>query len=168
MGIKYNKVKFVLAFLVLIVMSCTNNQRLEKQIKEMIGRKITYPTQKLPNNRFLIVHYVDSVGCTSCKLRLQNWVMLQDRANELQADVGILFISHPYVYGEIANMLNENTRQYIKVIKDEKNNWKTINELPENELLNTFLVERQKGILVVGNPALNTHIEELILKKIIE
>lgn len=64
----------------------TKEQQISRLIHEWEGRTIVYPADmtfnvlgkdsagySFPQNEYTIMTYVDSVGCTSCKLQLPTW-----------------------------------------------------------------------------------------------
>lgn len=51
------------------------------------------------------MHYVDSLGCTSCKLRIDDWVNIIDKVHSEKKDVKIIFVAHPKVFPDVREML---------------------------------------------------------------
>lgn len=67
----------------------TKEQQISRLIHEWEGRTIVYPADmtfsvlgkdsagySFPQNEYTIMTYVDSVGCTGCKLQLPTWKRL--------------------------------------------------------------------------------------------
>ena len=52
----------------------------------------------------------------------------------------------------------------VQILEDVDNDWRKRNQLPTSELLNTFLIDKKRRILLVGNPAINSKIEDLMVK----
>lgn len=78
---------FVLGCLLFLI-SCqqTEKEKLEELVKNWNGKEVQFPTNlsftlygktpvdfKIPASDYKIVTYVDSLGCSSCKLQLPKW-----------------------------------------------------------------------------------------------
>ena len=61
-------------------------------------------------------------------------------------------------------MLEPLKNKNVQILEDVDNDWRKRNQLPTSELLNTFLIDKKRRILLVGNPAINSKIEDLMVK----
>ena len=51
--------------------------------------------KEIPKSDYTIITYVDSIGCTSCKLKLQNWLLLERKLRSItNKRVSCLFVIH--------------------------------------------------------------------------
>ena len=72
--------------LLMLLPSCkqTQSEKLEKLLREWTGKEIVFPNNpsftiygeqeadfKIPTDGYKVVHYLDSIGCISCKLNLE-------------------------------------------------------------------------------------------------
>ena len=101
-------VNFFLLSIILISFSCQSNEKREinKTIDVWMGKKVMIPRDipftvmgkdtscpDLFNKTYKILLYVDSEGCTSCKLRLSDWKkMIFETDNLIPDQVSFLFI----------------------------------------------------------------------------
>lgn len=74
-------------------------------MKEWNNKEIVYPnkmqftilgvdTSFLSQSEYRIITYVDSVGCTNCKLRLEQWKKFINQLDTV-GNVPVLFFLHP-------------------------------------------------------------------------
>ena len=90
----------------LVVVSCeeSEKERLNRLVKEWEGKEILFPTNStftiqgkdtvdfdFKDADYKIVTYIDSIGCTSCKLQLHNWKKLMERVESL-SDKTVAFV----------------------------------------------------------------------------
>ena len=108
--------KTVLLYILLITafFSCNNEQKKkEKQILQLVnewqGKQIVFPENavftryltdttdfQIPQSEYKVLVYVDSTGCTSCKLKLNKWKKLIEYTDSVtQKKVPYLFFIHP-------------------------------------------------------------------------
>lgn len=143
----------------ILFLSCTNNNNIKEDIKTIMGRELIYPSGFAPNRQYLVISYVDSDGCTSCKLRVHQWVSFIEDFKKAGIDIGIVFISHPYIYSDICKIIGNVDNSNISVVNDCDENWIERNNLPKGEIFHTFLVDNKKRVMVVGNPTMNDEIK---------
>lgn len=146
--------------------SVQHRQELLRQAWE--GRSIYYPVDSvfesfgedyvrkygLKRTEYAIVTYGDSLCCRSSDtLRLSGW---KDFLRELQARAGgevtCLFFLHPENRGELVSLLREEDFRFPVCI-DEDNVFYKLNRFPEEEQFHTFLVDKDRKVLAIGNPA---------------
>lgn len=163
----------------LVAISCSQSVDEHKDIvNQMSGMQIVFPTDltyQVGNTRidlnpseadFKIIVYIDSAGCTTCKMRMTLW-------NEIISEYKALTSQ----YIELLMILNTHpTEEYFEVIKDREfnqpvcfdpeNSFAAHNSLPDNSKYHSFLLNSNDSIIAIGNPAENPKIRELY-KKII-
>lgn len=154
----------VFFFIALGICSCQNKSSVDDNVKKLMGTTLLIPGEGKQNHDFMVVHYVDSLGCTSCKLRVANWVAFNEKIKDYSIDFGILFIANSSVYNDVFQMLEPLKNKNVQILEDVDNDWRKCNQLPTSELLNTFLIDKKRRILLVGNPAINSKIEDLMVK----
>ncbi len=141
--------------------SCKNDG-LQREIKVLIGKQICLPENISRQSEYAIINYVDTTGCTSCKLRPNQWNSFVENAKKQNIMIDVIFFVHPNVYSDVKAIVDSNCKQ-IKVLMD-NNNWGIKEQaLPQNEMLHTFLIDKNNKIVFVGNPATNGKIEKMML-----
>lgn len=164
------KRKRIKTFLSLLITSCLlaftacQKSKLTEELQKIHGRKIEFPESTLSKEKFSIVHYIDSIGCTSCKLKKEQWKMFYDKMRKKGVAANIVFISHPHIYTDVREILFDVQTDNIVIMNDSTNDWFKKNDIPENELFYTLLVNKDKEIVTVGNPTYNENIAHLMFK----
>ena len=131
----------------------TKEQQISRLIHEWEGRTIVYPAgmtfsvlgkdsagYSFPQNEYTIMTYVDSVGCTSCKLQLPTWKRLISMVDTVAAGkVSFLFVFHPKNKKEISFLLKRDRFLY-PVFIDEKGDFDALNHFPSD--VNLSIIKR--------------------------
>ena len=128
--------------------------------------KNEYPDTTLLDRSFKMIVYIDKEGCTNCKLRsLIPLYMFITEYRDLK-NFGVI---------TILNTKNiDSAKQIIKEINfnatvffDLSNSFKRLNpNIPQEERLQTFLINENKQVLLVGSPIRNSSLKDLYLKQI--
>lgn len=171
---------FLLFFLNLS--SCQENTQ-KKKITEIIkswqGKEIIFPEgliftkygkdtieYNIPVSDYKIMMYVDSIGCTSCKLQLYKWKELIVEIDSLiDGTVPILFFFHPKDLREVSFLLRRDSIN-IPVCIDKQDKINQINHFPSQQEFQCFLLDKQNKVIYVGNPTRNRQIKEMYLSAI--
>ena len=178
--------KTVLLYILLITafFSCDNEQKeKEKQILQLVnewqGKQIVFPENavftryltdttnyQIPQSEYKVLIYVDSIGCTSCKLQLHKWRELIEYTNSVtQNKVPFLFFFHPKDAKEIRYLLKrDGFDRPICIDLDDRLN--KLNKFPADMTFQTFLLDKNNKVAVLGNPVHNTAVKDLYLKQI--
>ena len=172
---------FHIAIVAVFLYSCQNKQKKEitQIVKEWQGKEIVFPEKmiftqfgqdtvpySLSESPYKIVMYVDSVGCTSCKLQLHKWKEFITELDSLtRGSVPVLFIFHPKDKREIFYLLKRDDID-IPVCIDEKDRINAINRFPENQSFQCFLIDKDNKVVYIGNPVHNPRIREMYLARI--
>ena len=178
--------KTVLLYILLITafFSCDNEQKeKEKQILQLVNewqrKQIVFPENavftryltdttdyQIPQSEYKVLIYVDSIGCTSCKLQLHKWKELIKYTNSVtQNKVPFLFFFHPKDAKEIRYLLKRDGFDHpICIDLDDRLN--KLNKFPADMTFQTFLLDKNNKVAVLGNPVHNTAVKDLYLKQI--
>lgn len=110
---------------------------------------------------YKIINYVDSTGCTSCRMKLPLWNEIIDELHSLP-DVSIecLTIVNSSDINDIENLLKRDVYLH-PVAVDSTNIFSQLNELSPRYEYNTFLLDVDNKVLAIGNPVINPKIKEL-------
>ena len=146
-------------------------------VKEWVGKEIRFPDHvpcyvsgrdTLPEfcneefrKEFKILLYVDSLGCSSCRLKLFEWEQLMKEANSLfQGKVGFLLFFQPKNVKEMGYLFLRDRFDY-PVFMDANGTINHLNRFPQAIQYQCFLLDKENKVLMIGNPVLNHRIWEL-------
>jgi len=145
-------------------------------VSEWNGKEIKFPSRSVftiqgkdtvdfefGNVDYKVVTYIDSVGCTSCKLQLHRWKELVEEVDSLtDGRVPFLFYFHPKDMKELRYLTRRDGFEY-PVCLDEKDELNRLNRFPADITFQTFLLDKDNKVVAIGNPVLNPKIRELYL-----
>ena len=174
--------KFFLGLCVcLLMVSCSESEkeRLSRLVQEWEGKEILFPAHStftiqgkdtvdfdFKGAAYTIVTYIDSVGCTSCKLQLHRWKELVKEVDSLtNGDVPFLFYFHPKDIKELRYLTRRDAFTY-PVCFDEKDDFNRLNRFPSEMMFQTFLLDKENRVIALGNPIQNPKVKELYLNLI--
>lgn len=172
------KIPLYTTMALLLFCSCQDNMKnhVVQLMKEWEGKEVLFPSNSVftiqgkdtikfstNNNTYKIVTYVDSVGCTSCKLQLPRW---QDFIHEMKSlnhgDIPFFFYFYPKDKSELKFILHRENFDY-PVCLDENDNFNKLNHFPMDIAYQTFLLDKDNRVLAMGNPIHNSKIKKLYL-----
>ncbi len=163
---------------VLLLASCgeTEKERINRLVKEWEGKEIKFPPHStftvlgketadftFKDADYKILTYVDSVGCTSCKLHFSRWKQLIHEVDSLtNGKVPFFFYFHPTDMRELRNFVYSEAFSY-PVCFDEKDELNRLNNFPTELAFQTFLLDRNNKVIAIGNPTYGPRIKNLYL-----
>lgn len=172
----------VFCILVFCCFCCKNSEEhnIAALIEQWNGKEIIFPTastfSKLGsevsekgdrNAEFKILTYVDSIGCTSCKLQLSKWKMLIGELDSItNSKLKVLFFMNPKDREEIDYILKRDNFNHPVCI-DEADSLNKLNHFPADMRFQTFLLDKNNKVLAIGNPIHNPKVKELYMKIIL-
>ena len=113
---------------------------------------------------YKIVSYIDSVGCTGCKLHLPRWRGFMYEVDTLMnASVPFVFYFHPKNIEDLRYIIRRDTFTH-PVCLDVSDKFNILNHFPSEKAFQTFLLNKKNKIIAIGNPILNPKVKELYLK----
>ena len=173
-----------LYFLLLAVLSLASCKESEKDtalrlVKEWDGKEIKFPAHSIftiqgkdtvnfdfKDADYKVVTYVDSAGCTSCKLQLPRWIeFMEELESKTKDNVPFVFVFHPKSAKELRHTLRLHGFNH-PVFFDEKDDFNALNRFPDDMMFQTFLLDKDNKVQVIGNPVLNPQVKELYIGKI--
>ena len=145
-------------------------------VNEWNGKEIKFPSRSVftiqgkdtvdfefGNADYKVVTYIDSMGCTSCKLQLPRWKKLVAEVDSLtDGRVPFLFYFHPKDMKELRYLTRRDDFTY-PVCFDEKDELNRLNQFPTDMTFQTFLLDKDNKVVAMGNPVLNPKVKELYL-----
>ena len=180
-SIVYGLIKISFICLLFFAMSCQKNDRakVESLVKEWNNKEIRFPDNpvftrfvtdtvpyKIPKTDYKVVVFVDSVGCISCKLQLPKWKEFIHEVDSLSdGNVPFVFFFQTKDVRELRYILRRDNFPYPVCIDTEDSFYK-LNRFPGEMMFQTFLVDSENRVKVIGNPIHNLSVKDLYLKEI--
>lgn len=173
--------KNLIFFILLIILLSSCGSKSEKQIivERMIGKELVIPDKivtKIMSDTvnadigfadYKIVCYIDSGGCTPCKMKLPIW---KDIINELNSQRNTTVAFLMIIGGGFDNKTDSTIAKISfphRLAFDTSRSFMSQNSVLEDSDLYTFLLDSANCILAIGNPAENPKIRNLY-KKILQ
>ncbi len=175
---KYLNLLLLLPFL----FSCHDKRK--EEISQLVsawqGKEIRFPQEmvftlfttdtvayRMPQSAHKVLVFVDSVGCTSCKLQLQRWKeLIQYTDSVTQGAVPFLFFFQSKNRREIRYLLKRDNFD-LPVCLDESDALNRLNHFSSDSRFHTFLLDEDNRVVLVGNPIHNLSVKELYLKEMV-
>lgn len=162
--------------------SCNENKQkkeITRIVSEWQGKEIIFPQDmrftrygqdtiqyELPESDYKILLYVDSVGCTSCKLQLHKWKeFIAEVDSSTNHSVPVLFFFHPKDKRELTYLLKRDGIT-VPVCIDDEDRLNSINRFPSRDDFQCFLLDKDHRVVYIGNPVHNPRIKEMYLSRI--
>ena len=116
-------------------------------------------------NTYKILSYIDTSDCIECKLKFQEWNRLIKESDSLHLKVDFVFVANlnHYYLLEKSQKINKFDRAIYYDYKDLINKK---NKFPKNFMFQTFLLNSQNSVVLVGNPAINPKLWDLYKREI--
>ncbi len=118
---------------------------------------------------YKVVVYVDSTGCTDCKLELFRWQKLMEHIDTLKSrHIPFLFFFQPKQENIELEYLLRGYEFDTPVCVDTDNRFGKLNSFSTDSIPLAFLLDADNRVVVMGNPVFNRRINELYLEKLCE
>ena len=156
-----------------------NKEKFALLVQEWQGKEIVFP-QDMAFTRFVtepvdyrildaeykVLVYVDSVGCTSCKLQLPKWQKLIAHVDSAtNGNIPFIFVFQSKDDRELRYILKcDNFDRPVCI--DRNNRFNSSNRFPQDITFQTFLLDKDNKVKVIGNPVHNLAVRDLYLKQI--
>lgn len=171
---------YLLSILFLLT-SCKENKKEEvaRLVQEWQGKEIVFPKNitftrfvtdtvdyQIPQSDYKVLIYVDSIGCTSCKLQLPKWKELIVYTDSVTGgSIPFLFFFQSKDDKELRYILKQDNFDRPVCI-DRDSELDKLNHFPQNITFQTFLLDKDNKVVVIGNPIHNLAVKDLYLKQI--
>lgn len=110
---------------------------------------------------FTILTYVDSAGCTSCKLKLPMWKEFIGAIDTIsEYDITTIMVVHTTDAQEVKDFLKRDVYNY-PVYADTADIVNALNAFPTDSRCHTFLLDKSHRVLAIGNPTYSTGVATL-------
>ena len=107
-------------------------------------------------NDFNILVYVDSAGCTECRMRMPAWNAFMTRLNSGDSRIGLIFLVNGVDVRTVSEMAEKHGFTY-PILAYKKCQY----AFPENRKYQTFLLGSSNTVLALGDPIENESIAKL-------
>ena len=169
----------ILLTTVICVTSCENRERKElvQLVEEWQNKEILFPdslefisTEADTLFRhysidapYKVLIFIDSLGCTSCKLQLERWKNFISYVDSI-ADrrIPFYFILQGDKIDQLRYAMKKTSFDYPICI-DKDNLFDELNSFPQKIMFQTFLLDSDNRVKVIGSPVYNLGIRDLYL-----
>ena len=171
-----NFIIIILGFVVFASCGKSNKDKSFSLLQKWIGKELSFParpvftiqgkdTVEYPiQNAYKILTYIDSTGCTSCKLKLAEWEKFITVVDSIRPHtVQFLFFLCTKNGMEIYQTLRVERFKHPICI-DEGDYLNKLNHFPADMAFQTFLLDNDNRVVAMGNPIHNLKVRELYLK----
>lgn len=149
--------KFCLLILLFYLCSCqeSREEAMLRLVNEWNGKEVKFPSRSVftiqgkdtvdfefDNADYKVVTYIDSVGCTSCKLQLHRWKGLIHEVDSMTGgNVSFLFYFHPKDMKELRYLTRRDGFTH-PVCFDREDELNRLNRFPSEMAFQTFLLDK--------------------------
>ena len=171
----------IILLLTIFLSACQDKQKeiITLLVKEWQGKQILFPENMvftrfasdttnfvIPTSDYKVLVFVDSIGCTSCKLQLSRWKEFIRYTDSIsQKNIPFLFYFQFDDQCEIHSLLiRENFDKPICL--DRSDSLNQLNHFPKDIRFQVFLLDKNNKVVVIGNPVHNPNVKELYLEEI--
>ena len=169
----------IILLLTIFLSACQDKQKeiITLLVKEWQGKQILFPENMvftrfasdttnfvIPTSDYKVLVFVDSIGCTSCKLQLSRWKEFIRYTDSIsQKNIPFLFFFQFDDQWEIHSLLiRENFDKPICLDRSDSQ----LNHFPKDIRFQVFLLDKNNKVVVIGNPVHNPNVKELYLEEI--
>lgn len=160
-----------ICLLIVIISSChTRRKEIGRIVEEWKNKEVILPCPMnlkvqgqdtvLPDfniRKYKILNYIDTSGCTECRMKLAEWQSLKREIDQLGYDVDIIFAAWVHNYDEL-EVLQRANRCRIPFYYDLQGDMQKINHFPSEPAFQTFLLDSLNRVILLGNPVENDKI----------
>ena len=171
----------IILLLTIFLSACQDKQKeiITLLVKEWQGKQILFPENMvftrfasdttnfvIPTSDYKVLVFVDSIGCTSCKLQLSRWKEFIRYTDSIsQKNIPFLFFFQFDDQWEVHSLLiRENFDKPICL--DRSDSLNQLNHFPKDIRFQVFLLDKNNKVVVIGNPVHNPNVKELYLEEI--
>lgn len=180
---KYPNIQIsVFLLLAILCLSCKDDSRnkIAHLVTEWQGKEVLLPKNSIftiqgkdtvqfaTNAKHKILVYVDSTGCTSCRLQLHKWKeWISEVDSVTNGAVQFLFYLTPKNMKEARYITRRDDFTHPLCI-DLNNEIGRMNHFPKEDIFHTFLLDADNRVEVIGNPIHNKAVRSLYIDAITE
>ena len=155
-----------------------NKEKFALLVQEWQGKEIVFPQDmvftrfvtelveyRIPDAEYKVLIYVDSTGCTSCKLQLPKWKeLIAHVESTTTSNIPFIFVFPSKADKELRYILKrDNFDRPVCIDRDSRLD--KLNKFPQDITFQTFLLDQDNKVKVIGNPVHNLEVKDLYLKQ---
>ncbi|MEY8487519.1 DUF1573 domain-containing protein [uncultured Parabacteroides sp.] len=175
------KKQLYILLLLFLLTACkeNNKEKFALLVQEWQGKEIVFPQNmaftrfvtepvdyRIPDAEYKVLIYVDSTGCTSCKLQLPKWKELIAHVDSAtNGNIPFIFVFQSKDDRELRYILKRDNFARPVCI-DRNNRFDELNQFPQDITFQTFLLDRNNKVRMIGNPIYNLAVKDLYLKQL--
>lgn len=168
------KYTFIICFSILLFSCNTEKRKIESVVKEWIGKEIKFPLSinstkqdslwgLIINKDIKVLTIVDSNSCTECRLKLYDWKKYIEETDSINTEIAFIFVVNTKNYSIVDTIKKKNNFNY-PIFYDYNNKLEKLNRFPKNPNYQTFLLNKNNKVVLIGNPIGNTPMWKLYKK----
>ncbi|MEG1737821.1 MAG: hypothetical protein RRY39_07755 [Odoribacter sp.] len=163
--------------LISLCVGCNNKKReITQLVERWQNKEIVFPDNlemkiygrdtfvDLSATKYKILNYVDTSGCTECRMKLYEWRLLKEEADSLQLEVRFVFVAYVKQFEEVETLQRIN-RFNTPFLYDRHGDMNKINNFSELPMFQTFLLDEHNKVLLIGSPVGNEKLWKLYKEK---
>lgn len=163
----------IFILIIFLMFSCSSaSSKLEQEFKQSIGTEFIIPNTiqyivqgdtiayDLNDYDYKILTFIDSIGCTSCKMRLTIWQHFLDWIQKSDTS-NIGFCMFVDTDKESVNDLIKFNKFNYPVAINEIDKIRQQNKIPAIDNLRTFLLNRDNVVIAMGDPTRNPNLNRI-------
>ena len=175
------KKQLYILLLLFLLTACkeNNKEKFALLVQEWQGKEIVFPQNmaftrfvtepvdyRIPDAEYKVLIYVDSTGCTSCKLQLPKWKELIAHVDSAtNGNISFIFVFQSKDDRELQYILKrDNFARPVCIDRDSRLD--KLNKFPQDITFQTFLLDNDNKVKIIGNPVHNLAVRDLYLKQI--
>lgn len=171
--------KYILyTFMIFTFSSCiSREEKAQNIINQWLGKEVLFPNsinteqdsiwKQMINKKLKLLTIIDTNNCTECRLRLYDWEKYIKDMDTINSNITFLFVVHAKDYS-IVDIIKEKNKFTYPIFYDYKNQIGELNKFPQNPRFQTFLLDENNKVILVGNPVGNHHMWKLYKQILIE
>lgn len=170
---------FICFVIVVLLLSCDKRKRyIHNTIQELYNKEFFFSDSLVARvngkdtlltnifeGKYKILNYIDTTGCTECRLKLYDWKLLKQRADSLDLNVNFIFIYWVNSLKKLEYFQRINGFNY-PYLYDKYGIFKDENKLPKLAELHTFLLDSNNRVILVGSPIKNEKMWKLYVEQL--
>lgn len=157
--------------------SCNTDRKASITVRKWYNKEIIFPKNFLINNygydttkkkvsktsKYKILTYIDTTGCTPCKLKLIEWkyfISILDSLSKCNISYILVFNNNDPEY---INGFLKKEKFNRSVIIDRYDTINTLNHFPTEIDFQTFLLDSTNKVILIGNPIHNPKLFDMYI-----
>ena len=168
---------FIIYFSILLFSCNTEKRKIELLIIQWSEKEIKFPNtinikqdslwKSLTSKEFKILTIVDSNSCTECRLKLHEWGKYIKESDSINTSIAFIFIVNTKDYA-IVETLKKKNKFSLPIFHDYENKMGKLNLFPKDPNYQTFLLNKENKVILIGNPIGNLPLWKLYKKVLSE